>query len=281
MIGGDPAPHREPEGNERWMLLGAFFLAVVALAAIILEDYQPAKLAPLFVILAWFPLIALHEAGHALAAWLLGWKVEEVVVGFGRPALVFSIRGVPVTVKMYPLAGYVRPHPQDLRAVRLKSALVYLAGPGVELGLVLALTLAVGLDRMLARTDDVAVLAAQAVCVAALFGALGNLVPRVADTERGASFTDGLGVIMSLVRPRLDFARQVRAFHEERIERAAELGDVAAAVEACEAAHRALPGDPHLRSGMRLALSRLARGGDRAALRAALEGRALPDGLLP
>lgn len=277
---GDPAPHREPEGNERWMLLGAFLVAVVLLVAIILEDYEPAKLAPLFVILAWFPLIALHEAGHALVARLVGWQVEEIVVGFGRPAFVFTIGGVPVTVKMYPLAGYVRPTPRDLSGVRLKSALVYLAGPGIELLLVLALTLVVGTERMLARTDDVAILAVQSVAIAALIGALGNLVPRTADTEHGASWTDGLGVIMSLVRPRLDYARQVRAFHEARIEHAAELGDLARTIDACEAAQRAMPDDAHLRSSMRLALSRLARDRDRGEVRDALASRALPPGLL-
>lgn len=274
MIGHDPAPHREPEGNERWMLLGAFVLALVALVAIVLEDYEPVKLAPVFLLLAWFPLIALHELGHALVAKALGWDVLEIVIGFGRPAFRLSLFGIPCTVKMYPLGGYVRPAPTRLEGVRVKSALVYLAGPGAELLSVGALVLIFGVDRLTARTDAVPIIACQAVAVAALLGALFNLVPRAITTERGEGLTDGMGVLSSFTRPASSFAAQVRELHEHRITECAYANDVDNSLRACEAAHAALPGDPHLLAVMGRAIDLLAAD-DRPALVAALERRAL------
>lgn len=64
-------------------MLGAFLVALDLLIAIVVEDYQPAELVPVFVLVAWLPLIALHEAGRALAARVVGGHVGEIVVGPG------------------------------------------------------------------------------------------------------------------------------------------------------------------------------------------------------
>lgn len=268
----DPAPYRDPKGNERWLVLGAAVIALGALVATVLEDYEPVKLAPLFMALAWFPLIALHEAGHAIAARACGWHVEEIVVGLGKPIARFTISGVPLTLKTYPLAGYVRPVPRDLASVRQKSALIYAAGPLIELALV-AIAFGVLGDRLVTRTDDIAIIGVQAICISALIGAISNLVPRPVQTERGTSWTDGLGVIMSFVRSSDHHARQLLDYHERRLDDLAELGDVDRLVEACREAHRALPNEPHLKSAIRLAIAKLRRDkGKRAALDEALEG---------
>lgn len=252
-------------------------LGLAALIGIVLEDYEPTKLAPVFFLLAWFPLIALHEAGHALVALVFGFRVQEVVIGFGRPIAEWTIRGVPVRVRMYPLGGHVVPVPTSLAQLRWKNALVYLAGPGVELALVGVIALIVGPDRLLTRTDDVLLIAAQAVCGAAVIGAVSNLVPRAVDTPRGPSYSDGLGALKSLFAPREALARSVRDAVERRIETAITLDEV---LDACEAAHRALPSDPHVRSTIRRAIERFAQQReDRARLRAALVGRDLPAGL--
>ena len=52
----------------------------------------------------------------------------------------------------------------------MKSALVYFAGPGVELLVVWLLVAIVGYDRLLERDDALGLIAAQSVAVAALIG---------------------------------------------------------------------------------------------------------------
>src|SRR5437660_11790497 len=47
------------------------------------RDFEPAKLAPVLLILFWMPLMVLHEAGHAVVARLVGWHVGKVVLGMG------------------------------------------------------------------------------------------------------------------------------------------------------------------------------------------------------
>lgn len=252
-------------------MLGAFLLALGALAAIVLEDYRPAKLAPVVMLLSWFPLIGLHEAGHALAAHLLGWSVEEVVVGFGSVVARFGVLGVPCTLKTYPLGGAVRPVPLSLRQVRARSALIYLAGPASEFALVVSLTALVGFDAMTTVSDSVAVIAAQAIALAALIDVFTNLVPTRVETERGEGLTDGLGALTSFVRPRRSFEVQVRAAHEARIVDAELLADAERALRACEHAHREFGDDPHLRAVMIRALE---------AVNADVTDRALPPRVL-
>ncbi|MBX3272438.1 MAG: site-2 protease family protein [Sandaracinaceae bacterium] len=264
----DPAPDREPRGNERWILAAAFLLALGALGAIVVDDYEPAKLAPVFMLLSWFPLIALHELGHAVAARLVGWRVEQIVVGFGREALSFEVWGVPFVLKTYPLGGYVVPAPRRLEGIRLRSALVYAAGPLAELALVGGIALALGPEVLFARTDAVGVIALQAVAIAATLGAGLNLVPRRVETERGTSLSDGMGVLASLVRPAASFAAELRAAHEARVRGAR---DEASALAACEEAYAALGDDPHLRAVMIATLERVD---------ADVEGRALPERVL-
>lgn len=259
MVGFDPAPHREARGNERWMLVGAFVLALGLFVAIVLEDYEPVKLAPVFMLLAWFPLIAWHEAGHAIATRLVGWEVDAIVVGFGGVAFAFDVFGVACAIKMYPLGGFVRPAPLDTRALRLKHAFVYSAGPLAEALIVIVTGAIVGFDALLTRTDSIPMIAAQAVCAAAAFSVVTNLVPRAIDTERGASATDGMGILRSLFGPIAPLEGQVRERLIERIEDAAERRDAALARRWCERADASFPNDARVRSVTRRALEAATR----------------------
>ncbi len=250
------------------MLLGAFLVALGSLIGIVAEDYEPARLAPVFMLLSWFPLIALHELGHAAAARLVGWRVHRIVVGFGKAAARFELFGVPLTLKLYPLGGYVSPAPVSMRGVRLKSAFIYAAGPGAELALVGLLVLALGPEAMLERTEDIPQIAVQSVAITALLSVVMNLAPRRIQTEHGPSATDGWGIIGSFVRPKREYLVQVRSTHEARI---LEATDAEATLRAAEDAYRHMGDDAHVRSVMVAALE--ARGAE-------VSGRALPPRVL-
>jgi hypothetical protein len=188
-----------------------FFATVVLalMAAEIVHNYEPVKLSALMVLLFWVPLLALHEVGHALAAALLGWYVGRVVIGVGRLVARFRVGTALVEVRLLPVEGFVVPVPRNLRRPRLKSALIYFAGPGSELLLLAVVALALGPSTLLARTDHVGTLAAQSLCVAVLVSAVSNLVPHAVQVHGGSVANDGLGIIRSFLVPESHFAAQV------------------------------------------------------------------------
>jgi hypothetical protein len=206
----DPAPESGPLTSEEFWTSLVFLLVLLGLfVAEICVNYHPAKLTALFVVLAWVPLLVLHEGGHALVAVLLGWRVHAVVLGMGRPLTRFHVGRTPVEIRAFPIGGFVLPAPMNLRAPHLKSALIYFAGPGAELLLAVLLALAIGPATFLSRSEHIGLLAAQSVAVAALISAFFNLVPLYARGQGVLIPNDGLGIILSFLRPREDYARQM------------------------------------------------------------------------
>jgi hypothetical protein len=217
----DETPHEPepPSTADRWSAL-IFLLVILGLfAAEVFTNYSPIKLSALFLIGWWVPLLVLHEAGHALVAAALGWRVRQVVIGMGRVMASFRVGGVPVEIRLFPVQGFVIPAPRNLRSPHLKSALIYFAGPGAELLVLACVAMALGVDTLLTRTEHVGILAAQALAVAVLVSAFFNLVPHFAQSP-AASFrrtgtsddlipNDGMGIILSFIRPTEHYAQQL------------------------------------------------------------------------
>src|SRR5207302_11057413 len=133
--------------------------------------YHPAKLTALFILLFWIPLLVVHESGHALVAALLGWRVRRMVVGMGPRLARFRVGPVPVELRLIPVEGFVEPAPTNLRSPQSKSALIYLAGPGAELLVLVVLALILGVETLLSKTEHLGLLAAQSLAVAVLASA--------------------------------------------------------------------------------------------------------------
>lgn len=190
-------PGRPPQTKNEWgilVILSFFFVLFLALE--LASRFTVAKLSVPFFFLSWALLLAIHELGHAAAAKLLGWKVEMISIGLGRTIASFALKGCQVEVRILPLAGFVVPRPRSLHFPRFKYFLIFAAGPGVELLLVALLVLAFGFDDLLVRSESISLIAVQSFCVAALWGALCNLIPFPHRSEEGTSWSDGLGMIL-------------------------------------------------------------------------------------
>ena len=233
-------------------------VSVAFLIAIVAVDYEPKKLTPVFLMLFWMPLVALHELGHAITAKLLGWRVCEVVVGYGRKLGTVRLFGIETQFRMIPLEGFVIPAPRDLRGVKWKSALIYLAGPGIEILFVLACLAVLGPDRLFSITENLGVLAVQAACVAAGYGVVSNLIPRTIKSSSGSAANDGMG-IASFLTPLADYDQRratplvVDLRHLARQERWEEV--IAGSAKGLEE----FPGNEGLRASRVLALTETAR----------------------
>ena len=214
----DPAPKRDPlTPQERWFA-GIFLAVLLSLfVAAIWHNFQPVKLSALLVVLFWIPLLALHEVGHAICAALLNWHVGQVVIGMGRLVSSFRVRTAVIEIRLFPVEGFVKCVPKDLRAPRLKSTLIYFAGPGIELILAVGILLLIGPDRLLTRSDNYFLLGWQSLALASAVQGVLNLIPHAVYTPEGEMPNDGLGIIRSFQRPEGYYADMIGNTYNEQM----------------------------------------------------------------
>ena len=176
--------------------LSAVFLGLMMLE--IFSNYEPRKLAALFFLFWWLPLVFLHELGHALMAKLFGWQIQRTVIGFGRIVYQGQLFGAPLELRFVPIEGFVQFNPVYGRGMRYKHALTYFAGPGIELALAACIIFIMGWDNFFLIEDSYWKLAFQALAYAALAGAIINLIPMGTVTRDGETPNDGMGILVSL-----------------------------------------------------------------------------------
>jgi Zn-dependent protease len=205
-------PDRSPRTPNEWGLLVVFsFFFTLLMALELVQNYSVAKLSVPFFLLSWVVLLVLHEFGHALMAKVVGWQILLVSIGHGTVRARLVVQGTPVEFRTLPLSGFVLPRPGDLVAPRLKQFLIYAAGPGIELLAVTFIVVLIGPDEMLRQSSELTLIAAQSFCVAALFGALFNLIPFPHQTAAGAAWSDGLGMILCWRISNEEFRRRLDA----------------------------------------------------------------------
>jgi hypothetical protein len=185
---------RRPMTDSEARISAAIGLAITLLfIAAIFEEYSPKKLSIVFYILFWVPMLVVHELGHALAARALGWRVREIVIGFGRTLWQWQTGETRIKVKLAPIEGYVLPAPADAKQVRLKTGLIYAAGPGAELAVLAIMIAFFGWETVFNDSSDVSLVALKTLAVVILVGAGFNLLPFRTD----GAVSDGLGILSS------------------------------------------------------------------------------------
>jgi len=186
-----PAGRRPPTRSETLVSVGIGVAFTLMVGAAILDQFTLRKLSVLLFFFFWVPLLVLHELGHALMARAVGWRVREIVIGFGRTLWEGTLGETRIRIKLAPIEGYMLPAPVGRGRLRLKSALVYAAGPGVEL-LLLACVLGVfGVGALRTESEALSLIALKSFTVAVALGAGFNLLP----FRAGAGVSDGLGIL--------------------------------------------------------------------------------------
>jgi hypothetical protein len=188
-----PAGRRPMTDSEARISATIGLVFTLLFLAAIFEEYSPKKLSIVFYVLFWVPMLVVHELGHALMAKALGWRVREIVIGFGRTLWKWQVGETRIKVKLAPIEGYVLPAPADATKVRLKSALIYAAGPGAELLILAVMIVAFGWGTVFNDSNDIGLIALKTLAVVIIVGAGFNLLPF--RTEGAVS--DGLGILSS------------------------------------------------------------------------------------
>ena len=211
--------------------------------AAIFDEFSTRKLSIVFFFVFWVPLLVVHELGHALMAKTLGWHVREIVIGFGRTIWQRRIGETRLVVKLAPMEGYVLPEPSDRNRLRMKSALIYAAGPGAELLILAAAIAAFGWDTVFNDADEISLIALESLAVVILVGAGFNLLPFRTD----GAVSDGLGIISSPFMSDEEIELRLMTFEMRELGRLLDAGDTQQAVALSKAIGRKIPGNPWLK----------------------------------
>lgn len=182
----------------------------------ILTNFEPKKLGALLFVVFWIPLLFIHEFGHAIVAKILGWRVQRIVIGFGKVLFNMRLLDAPMEIRSIPLEGFVQIAPKTLYFARIKHALIYFAGPGIELLVFFIIMLMLGgMEQLFTITNDYTRIALQSFAFAALAGALLNLIPLGIITKEGTTPNDGMGILLCLFSTEMDYELWIRESESE------------------------------------------------------------------
>jgi tetratricopeptide (TPR) repeat protein len=140
-----------------------------------------------------------HELGHAIVARLVGFRVFHVIVGRGRSSFKKRIAGTMLEFRPLPIGGATVVGPRTLEFLRLKLFLFALAGPFVNVLLILASVLLARPNGLALGKCLTAVLPLEDFAFANGLLLFFNLLPRMVNTPAGIVDSDGLMLLNAFV----------------------------------------------------------------------------------
>jgi hypothetical protein len=203
---------QEPTSKAEKVFLVVMSLAFFSMMVMeVITDYEPKKLGAVLFVVFWIPLLFIHEFGHAMMARLLGWRVNRIVIGVGKIFTQTRFLNAPMEIRMIPLEGFVQIAPKTLQFARLKHALIYFAGPGIELLLFFLIVAYLGsFEQFFTISNDYVKIALQSFAFAGLVGAVLNLIPMGILTRDGSTPNDGMGILLCLFATELDYESWIK-----------------------------------------------------------------------
>ncbi len=151
---------------------------------------------------------------------LLGWQVERIVLGVGKLLITSRWFSAPVEIRSLPIEGFVQIAPKNAEYARFKHALIYFAGPGIELLIFFIIAYYFGsFESLFTITNDYWRIVLQSFAFVALVGAVINLIPQGIYTKDGCTPNDGLGIIYCLFSDNADYQQWAEENKSKKPER--------------------------------------------------------------
>lgn len=217
-ISAENRPTTSGERLTQW-ILGLVFCGI--LLAGLIDNYTPQMLSVAFFIVFWAIMLVWHELGHAMMARLLGWHVGEISIGFGPRLWAGHVGRTRLSVRLVPIEGYVLPAPANTQGARLKSALIYAAGPGSELLLLGAMIAFLGWDTVFNDASTPGPIALKTLAIVIIWGAGLNLIP----FSIGGGVSDGLGILLAPFLTRETIEQRMLTLDQIEVDRLANAGE--------------------------------------------------------
>ena len=141
----------------------------------------------------------------------LGWQVQRIVIGFGKVLIRLRLMNAPMEIRSIPLEGFVQIAPKTRQLARFKHALIYFAGPGIELLIFFIILHSLGgWENLFTISNDYRRIAVQSFAFAALAGAVINLIPLGIITKEGSTPNDGMGILLCLFATEMDYEHWIK-----------------------------------------------------------------------
>jgi tetratricopeptide (TPR) repeat protein len=154
----------------------------------------------LLAVILWL-ITMVHEAGHAIAARLMGLDVYRIVLGLGRPLGTVVIAGVPVDMNVVPTGGLTYADIRDEPRARLKRIVIIAAGPLVDATILWA-AIRFGSDAAVVEQFTGGPAPMRMLILACAGSLLGNVLPLRALAHPSATANDGAQLAhLLLMRP--------------------------------------------------------------------------------